>query len=285
MPNVVLRRRALLVRGLRIAVPQVTILAVLAGSLALPAAGAGYSRSALDGAEQAVIAGVNKYRAEVGLRRLLLDERIGLVARERSASMAREGYFAHSAPDGTDAGDLMDLAGIKRYAWGEAIGWNTRATLDESVAWMLQWWRNSGPHYGLIVSAKYNYIGVGVVQKGSRIIYTIVFARAPDRTQPKVRLLGVSHATGGTEGASSAGNVTVSWKGSDVPLAALTAGLDGFRVQHRVGKDPWSPITRWTTERSMSLALGPGEHHFRVRSRDKARNMSAWTEPAAIVVP
>jgi hypothetical protein len=73
MPNVVLRRRALLVRGLRIAVPQVTILAVLAGSLALPAAGAGYSRSALDGAEQAVITGVNKYRAEVGLRRLLLD--------------------------------------------------------------------------------------------------------------------------------------------------------------------------------------------------------------------
>jgi uncharacterized protein YkwD len=278
-------RRTALVRCVRIAVLQVVTLAVLTTSLGAPAAAGGYSQPEIDAAESAVIAGVNVTRAGAGLRPLHMDERVRDVARVRSDSMAREDYFAHRAPDGTDAGDLLEVAQVQVFAWGEAIGWNSRSSLEEGVASMLAWWRNSAAHRGLMVSTKYNYLGVGIVQDGRKLIYTIVFTRGPDRTSPWTRLLGAAGEPEAARGTAATASVTVSWKGRDVPLATLTAGLRDFRLQHRLAGGSWVAATRWTTERSVTLALESGEHHFRLRARDRARNKSPWTEPLAVVVP
>lgn len=271
------RFRALPRAGLALAV-------FLVAALAMPATASAYSSDELASAEVDVLAGVNRYRSARGLRPLLMDERVRKVARERSRSMARLGYFSHVAPNGTDASDLMRRDGIRHYLWGEAIGWTSFGELAYSVEWMLGWWRDSAPHFGLITSTRFNYVGVGIAETDSKLLYTIVFAQGPDRTRPLAR--GLQAQVPITPESTTDGTpVRLTWKGRDVPLAVRTSGLRDFRIQRRRAGGEWRTVVRSATRKSRSFLLAAGEYEFRVRSRDNAGNRSAWTEAIPVSVP
>ena len=83
----------------------------------------------VDQAEAKVATLLNQQRTDVGRIVLRVDARLSAIARARSEDMAAKGYFAHQQPDGDWAWDLMTAAGVKWYAAGEIIAWNSWADL------------------------------------------------------------------------------------------------------------------------------------------------------------
>lgn len=73
-------------------------------------------------AQRAVLERVNALRVALGLRALALDEKLNEVAQAYSERMAREGFFAHVAPDGEELRTRMGRAGYGYVKAGENLG-------------------------------------------------------------------------------------------------------------------------------------------------------------------
>ena len=110
----------------------------LATSLFVTAAPASSPAAAADltvgQAEAELVRLLNAERARVGLRPVRVDSRLTALARARSADMAEKDYLSHVQPDGQSIFDMLGPAGIKWYAAGEIIGWNTWSSLADSAA-------------------------------------------------------------------------------------------------------------------------------------------------------
>jgi uncharacterized protein YkwD len=76
----------------------------------------------VDEARQALLARINALRHAHGLQPLQLDDALGAVAQAYSERMAREGFFAHVAPDGSDLRRRLTEAGISYRTAGENLG-------------------------------------------------------------------------------------------------------------------------------------------------------------------
>jgi uncharacterized protein YkwD len=256
--------------------------AVLVTSVALtaPVAAAQTTRIATtteSTAQSGLLTLITGARAELGLRPLRSDSRLGSLAVKRAAFMAGTGVLSHTTYGG-DIGSAVNATGVPWLALGEAVAKSSTATGASTASVLFNIWKNSPPHWALITSEQFNYIGIGVaLTAGGAPFGALVFAETADRTAPVVSV---------TSGARSGRNVTWRWKGSDVLLQTHTAGFCSFDVAYRVDSGAWKVLRTRSTTTSMTLASRPAGHAYSVRilGRDCAGNLSAWSAAKAVRV-
>jgi hypothetical protein len=236
-------------------------------------------------AESSLVTMINADRAAAGLPPLRVDPRLTSIARERSASMAAARQLGHVQPDGRTVVDMIRAAGIAWYGVGETIGWNTYPSLRDSTDVVNRGWLSSPEHAAIIRSTAYNYLGVALGETaGGDRYWTAIFLRGPDRTAPWAKMLAPVSASYVTLASSQQVRVvTWSWTGDDRPLAALTSGLRSFEVQRRVDGGAWAEVWTATSRRSWSTSVLVGHRvQLRVRARDNAGNVGAWSSPVRV---
>ncbi|MFL5679071.1 MAG: CAP domain-containing protein [Chloroflexota bacterium] len=257
-----------------------TVVLGLVTARSSPVAAADITTSA---AEQTMLNALNADRAKAGLVAVRLDTRLGAIARARSTDMASKHYFGHTQPDGRTVFDIIESKGITWYGAGEIIAWNTEAGLAESAAVANAAWLASAGHKAIVLSTSYNYVGVGLAidaSNGHRI-WTAVFMKGPDRTGGWVTMDPVVQPAVAAASVPSYRSVTVSWRGGDIRLVVLTAGLRSYQVQARTDGGAWVWFGAATTATSRGIRVWAGHtYDMRVRACDKAGNCGAWASVA-----
>lgn len=231
------------------------------------------SSAAMAAAEGEVLRLTNIRRAARGLVNLRLDNRLTELARDRAQYMAATGRFSHTQANGTDVFDLIQSAGIRWYAAGEIIAWNTAGPLDYSAEFAVQGWMGSSSHRAIVLSDDYNYVGFGlaIAEDGTRY-WAGVYLRGPDRTGGYVRMGGFS--TTPIDPRIVRGTVT--WSGGDARLQVLTAGHRDFRVQWRRVGYAWNDLGMRTTRSVTKWWRRGWTYEVRVRERDRNGNWGRW---------
>ena len=228
--------------------------------------------------EYRILGWINQARVERHLVPLRADSRLWDLAGDRSAVMASRNILSH-----TVAGSLssqLAARGIKWYRLGEAIGYSPRAAGTYATADLFAAWKRSTPHWDLLMSPNFNYIGIGMTYRSStgRTFGDVILIDGPDRTRPRAAMVSVTR---------SGDDVRWTWRGWDVRLQTRTSGLASFQVQYRVDSGTFRTITTATTATTRLLAnRSHGHWHgLRVRARDKAGNVGRWTSEMRIRVP
>jgi len=259
------------------------LLALIIGSGAAPIASPAGARAAdappmsVAEAEGRMLTLINQSRASAGLVAYRVDARIATIARARASDMAEKDYLSHTQPDGRKVFDLIEAARITWYGAGEIIAWNTWPALDSSAAAAHQGWLGSASHRAVVLSAGYNYIGIGVSRAADgKFYWAAVAIKGPDRTRP----IGEMRRLARTTGAPRDGRypVRISWAGRDPKLQVLTAGVRNYDVQRRVNGGTWRTVWSGTTATSLVRYLTRGyRYEFRVRARDHRGNVGSWS--------
>jgi uncharacterized protein YkwD len=255
------------------------LLAVVAGSLVGPASTVATTAAAADPttvgeAVSAMVQLLNQDRQEAGLVPVRTDPRLMAIAAARSADMAAKHYFSHTQPDGRNVFDLLGSNHVTWYGAGEIIAWNNYPMYLTTGTANAQWMASPG-HHAIIVSADFNYFGVGLAvdQSTGKKYWTAVFIKGPDRT-PAV---ASSSRTLSAWATSRTRTATVSWAGYDPKLQVLTAGLRSFAVQVRTDGGSWRSVFASTTGRSWSFRAWRGHRYeVRVSALDRAGNRGTW---------
>ena len=131
-------------------------------------------QATLNDYENAVAALINSYRVASGLNAIAYEPTLTYIAKLRSADLMDRGYFSHYTPEGTTVFDLMAANGITAKIRGENLGQAMPAGIGSPEAF-LGAWQNSSSHNANMLRVGYNYIGVGMVSNGDRIVVTTVF--------------------------------------------------------------------------------------------------------------
>jgi uncharacterized protein YkwD len=266
-------------RGLT-ARPRLLVTAMLAaivvlgvGPLAHPSSVAASTASTM---EAKILSLVNAERTKRGLVPLRLHAGLVDLAGDRAAEMASTAVFAHPSC----LSCLVDSRNIQYYRAGEIIAWTGWPWGAQAAQSLFDAWKGSPLHWGILMSAKYNYIGFGVAYRGAnkRSYAAGLLTESKDQTKPSAKLTGSSRK--GT-------TVKWTWSGADPKLQTHTAGLKSFDVQYRVGKGTWRTIRAGTTATSLTLKSRAHGHWYwlRVRARDNAGNVSAYSAGRRIWVP
>ena len=220
---------------------------------------------------------INQARTARGLVPLRVDHRLWAIAGERAGRLAAGGTLSHAV-----AGSLQeDLAarGVPWYGYGEDIGFASGLPGVATSA-VLRMWALSAEHWPLLMSANYNYLGVGVAYRPStgKTFASVVLAESPDRTGARAAVSGAVVA--GTD-------ILWSWCGWDPPLQRHTAGLGDFTVQLRTDRGAWVTIARDVTVTAQSSPDRDGGHWYglRVRARDGAGNVGPWSRERRVWLP
>lgn len=128
----------------------------------------------LEEARVAVLARINALRRAHGLGELVLDDTLNRVAQAYSERMAREGFFAHVAPDGSDLRDRLASAGSPYRTAGENLG---MASGPLSAHFGIE---HSPGHRGNLLGTRFSHAGIGVafqkVDGLDRALLTEVFS-------------------------------------------------------------------------------------------------------------
>jgi uncharacterized protein YkwD len=229
--------------------------------------------------ESYLLTWLNRDRAARGLRPLRLDSAVRALARERAANLAGASSFSHAAAGG-DIGAALAEARIQHWSAGENIAWTLSPPGAYAASSIYSRLRRSSAHWALMMSRTFNYVGIGAAERASdgRTFVSIVFTESRDHTPPTARM---SSAT------RSGTTVTFRWTGADRPLQTHTAGLRDFDVEYRIDGGTWRLVRDNTTATGTSWTNRPRGHTYwvRVRSRDRAGNLSAWSTPKGITVP
>ena len=124
--------------------------------------------------ENAVAAYINDYRVANGLNAIAYEPTLTYVAKYRSQDLIDRNYWSHYTPEGTTVFNLFKANGVKYKIGGENLGQATPADIGTPEAFMNAW-ENSPSHNANMLRQGYNYIGVGMVESGDRIVVTTVF--------------------------------------------------------------------------------------------------------------
>ena len=221
---------------------------------------------------------LNNDRTAHGLVPLRKDARLDLLSGDRATWMATQGLLTHDSADGSIC-NAMSKRSIFWYRCGEDIGFTTATWGNTAARFIYNLWKHSAPHWSLMMSNRYNYLGVGVARRTNGTTYaSLVFLEGPDRTRPTARMQ--THSRSGT-------TVHFSWSGADVRLQTHTAGLQDFNVAYRVDFGPYIQIRTGTTRTSLTLYHRAHGHWYtvRVQSRDRRGNLSFWSHGVRVWVP
>jgi hypothetical protein len=219
---------------------------------------------------------INGERASRHLAPLRLLTSLSSYSTERATKMASTGVMAHPSCLGCE----LTSHGIQYYSAGEDIAWTSYPWGDQAAQSIFNGWKGSSGHWAILMSATYNYIGLGVAYRSAN---ATTFASA-DLTESKDQTSPWARVSTGTRSGST---VSWTWTGNDVLLQTHTAGLKNFDVEYRVGSGSWSLIRSGTTARSLSIGGRAGGHYYglRVRARDNAGHLSSYSAELRIWVP
>lgn len=119
---------------------------------------------------QDVLKNVNKYRAEIGVSPLVLDETLTVAATIRSLEQAWTDDLSHTRPNGTSCFTVVSEMNIPFSAMAEnvAYGYGTANSVSEG-------WRTSPGHYANMTNANFNKIGIGMAQLDGSLYWTQLF--------------------------------------------------------------------------------------------------------------
>lgn len=218
---------------------------------------------------------VNAERARHGLVALEFDPDIMAIARQRAETMAATDLLSHTNPDGSRVFDAIIAAGIPWFGASEVIGWNSYQSVTDSTAQVVAAWLESPGHGAVLLSADFNYVGFGVAVSpttGYRY-YAGVLLKRTDRTGAWVK----GGMTSVVPLDVTRSRVTVRWTGGDPVLQVLTAGVQDYEVQRRVVGGAWRALGLRTGTSLTETLPRARTYEYRIRARDKAGNIGAWT--------
>ena len=109
-----------------------------------------------DPAEMQLLTLINDFRAGRGLEPLGLSQPLGAAATAKSEEMARQGYFAHTSPQGVTPRQLVTAHG---YEHNTEVGENIAAGQESAEAAFAQW-RDSPSHRELMLDEDFAAIGI-----------------------------------------------------------------------------------------------------------------------------
>ncbi len=254
--------------------PITLALVLVAGAVpAATATDADISETAIQAAELDALALTNKRRTARGLVRLRWDPRMAALARDRAEYMAATGRFSHTQSGGRDVFDMIQAAGIRWYAAGEIIAWNTAGPLDYSATFAVQGWMGSAGHRAIVVSDDYNYVGFGlaIADDGTRY-WAGVYLRGPDRTGGYAKTGSFSKVNLNLKWARG----KVRWAGGDIRLQVLTSGHRYFQIGRRLVDGAWENLGTTRATYITKWWLRGEVYEFRVRERDRNGNWGPW---------
>lgn len=258
-----------------LAVVSVLVLS-LTTLLTMPTSAASPSTAELREAAAHVEALIDARRERRDKRPFRLDTRVAALAQAKSQDMIDRDYFSHVDTKGRVARDHLRRADIRFTRVGEIIAWNRGGDLMAAAEDAVDMWMASSVHKRQIMTSN-NYFGAGVATDGSTIKWTVIFITGPDRTKPTARFTGSPVVDG---------KVRLTWTGSDPKLVVGTAGIKSFDLDARVPGEPWTRVRTKTTARSLARRLPDGtRREFRVRARDKAGNIGAWSAILVVTAP
>lgn len=146
---------------------RLTILAAVAALLLLAAGPmanptATYAGTA-SSTESHILSLVNRARANRGLAPLRLRASLVDYAGDRAAKMARTGVLKH--PDCLPC--QLDRRGISYSTYGETIAWTYKPLGERAAAHLFRIWKNSPPHWALLMSSRLDRVGIGVAHRSN----------------------------------------------------------------------------------------------------------------------
>jgi uncharacterized protein YkwD len=144
-------------------IAAVTLLPIAAGVLAT--AGPAYAGVATT-VEARILELVNNARANRGVRPLELRDSLVEFAGDRAETMASTGVLKH--PKCLPC--MLDRRGITYSTYGETIAW-TYPWGPKAAKKLFRIWKNSPPHWGILMSRNYDHIGIGVARRGDDKTY------------------------------------------------------------------------------------------------------------------
>lgn len=195
-----------------------------------------------------VVAQTNAERSKSGLQQLTLNDTLSSAARAKAADMFANQYWAHVSPKGKQPWDFMREAQYRFSSAGENLARDFGTTSEMMSAWM-----GSPSHRANIMNAKYQEIGVAVVNGNLQGIDTTLVvqmfgkplqaaAKVSDTAeQTEEKTVGVIATSAPEQEVAVAPDLTVpvvlsdtitpvgSLQGTDAPKAALSP-LDLLKV-------------------------------------------------------
>ena len=236
------------------------------------------SATTTDDLEHLVMNQVNAARAAQGLVPLRSDSRLWTLAGERSSTMASHNVLSHEVAGSLSA--AFAARGISWYGLGETIAYTTAGWGTAAANALVAAWRASPPHWTLLMSDHFNYLGVGMAYRSSngRTFGSIVLTEAKDHTGARAAVVSATRR---------GDSIRWTWKGWDPALQTHTAGLRDFTVQVRRGRGTWVTVARNTTATARTSWNRAHGHWYglRVRARDRLGNIGPWSAERRVWVP
>jgi Cysteine-rich secretory protein family len=231
-----------------------------------------------DDVEHVLLDWINDARAEQGLTDLRVGHRLWDVAAGRAHTMAATNILTHTVAG--YVGSQLDARRIPWYAYGEDIGYSPKQNVVDAATELFKLWKASPTHWDLMMSSRYNYIGVAMSYRPSnhRWFSSLIFTESPDLTGARATMQG---------GRRNGTDVTWTWQGWDPALQSHTSGLDDFQVQIRKDNGSWSTVSKATASTARTSRGLAGGHWYaaRVRARDNNGNVGPWTGDIRVWVP
>ncbi|MER7957398.1 CAP domain-containing protein [Streptomyces sp. NPDC096030] len=104
-----------------------------------------------------IVALANTEREKAGCSPLRADGRLHDSAQAHADDMADRDYYAHTTPEGRDAGERITAAGYTWSSWAENIHRGPKTPVETMADWM-----NSDGHRRNILNCSFKDLGVGV---------------------------------------------------------------------------------------------------------------------------
>lgn len=250
----------------------ITALAVTAFAAPVSAA------TSASGAEAMIIGWVNTDRSAAGLSPLRGDGDLAYIAGLRASRMAGSNEMSHTV--GGVLTSQLGARSVQWYGFGETVGWSSESWTVNAARSIYRGWMNSAPHRALLMSNRFNYIGLGLAYRSSnaRTFGSAVMTESLDHTGAVARITGTRR---------SGDDLTWTWSGYDPKLQTHLAGLRNFDVQYRIGTGSWRTIRDNITATTVTLRdrIHGRSYAIRVRATDRRGNVGKWTTASRIWVP
>jgi len=143
------------------AVGATLIATLVATAFAAPASAA----TSASTAEAMIIGWVNTSRINAGLKPLRGDGDLAYIAGVRASRMASNNVMNHTI--GGNLHNQLAYRDVQWYRYGEAVGWSGSAWTVDAARSLYRMWMASSSHRALLMSSRFNYIGLGLAYRSS----------------------------------------------------------------------------------------------------------------------
>lgn len=154
------RTTALVRTRLTVVVAMAALLLLTAGSLANPDRAFAATDETI---ETKILSLVNAAREARGIDPLRVRASLVDFAGDRAAHMASTGVLKH--PKCLTC--MLDRRGISYEAYGETIAWTFAPWGNEAARSIFRIWKNSPPHWSILMSPRLDRIGIGVARRSN----------------------------------------------------------------------------------------------------------------------